>query len=321
MPLSAATPPTPALSIVIAIVSDTMSDRADTAHLLGTLQALDAQEGAPSFEIIVPHHAEVDGLEEVRSRFPHAQLVCVADLRTPPTRGAREHHDELRARGLALARAPIVALLEDHGRPAPGWCAALVRAHAKDYAAVGGPIENGVDRSLNWAVFFCDFGRYQLPVPEGPAPNASDANVSYKRAHLDAIADVWSKFFHETAVNGALRARGDVIAMAPDAVVYQHRLFLTLSGALRERYVWGRSYAAGRAKVAAPSRRVVLALLSPLLPLLLLSRMALTVRRKGRCSGAFVRALPTTALLLLAWSAGEMAGYATGRVRPAVRSS
>ncbi len=26
------------------------------------------------------------------------------------------------------------------------------------YAAIGGAIENGINRPLNWAVYYCDFG-------------------------------------------------------------------------------------------------------------------------------------------------------------------
>src|ERR1700681_5044734 len=99
--------------------------------------------------------------------------------------GSREHHDELRARGLALARGYIVALIEDHGIPAPDWCAQILESHRQPFAVVGGAIENGIDRPLNWAVYYCDFLRYQNPLQEGTSAFASDANVSYKRSALE----------------------------------------------------------------------------------------------------------------------------------------
>ena len=73
---------------------------------------------------------------------------------------------------------------------------------------MGGAIENSIDRPLNWAVYFCDFLRYQTPLPDGESALASDANVSYKRTALQAIQPVWRDVFHETSVNAALRARG-----------------------------------------------------------------------------------------------------------------
>ena len=44
------------------------------------------------------------------------RFLAVNDLRTyAGGGGSREHHDELRARGLAVARGAVVALIEDHG--------------------------------------------------------------------------------------------------------------------------------------------------------------------------------------------------------------
>ena len=181
----------PALSVVVAIVSDT-TDRPDVSHLEPCLAALTQQSGAPAMEIIVPYHPSVDGIARVRERYPDVRFMEVADLRTYTGQGgSREHHDELRARGLAVARGTIVALIEDVGLPAPDWSASVVEAHRQPFAAVGGAIENGIDRPLNWAVYFCDFLRYQNPLPEGESAIASDANVSYKRAALESIRPVW----------------------------------------------------------------------------------------------------------------------------------
>jgi hypothetical protein len=51
------------------------------------------------------------------------------------------------------------------------------------------------------------------------------------------------------------------------------------------------------------------AALSPVLPAVLLARMAANVARKGRLGGAFMRALPLTAMLTVSWSLGELVGY------------
>jgi hypothetical protein len=305
----------PTLSVVVVIVSDTTDARSDAGHLTGCLEALARQVGVPPMEIIVPYHPRVDGIDAARARFPEVEFIPVGDLRTYTGQGgSREHHDELRARGLAVARGEVVALLEDHARADPRWCARMVEAHRRQpAAAVGGAIENGIDRALNWAVYFCDFGRYQNPVPDGASPFASDANVSYRRSALEAIRPVWREIFHETAVNSALTARGDALALSPEIVVYQHRSGLRLGSALRERFIWGRSYAATRGRLAGRAKRAVYATLSPALPAVLLARMAANVARKGRLGGAFVRALPLTAMLTVSWSLGELVGYVTAR--------
>jgi hypothetical protein len=307
----------PVISVVVVIVSDTMG-HGDVFHLTGSLRALAEQVNPPAMEIIVPHYPGVGGLEELRREHPKTRFLEVSDLKAHRA-GSREHHDELRARGMAIARGRIIALLEDHGIVDGHWSTRVVEAHRSKRAGIGGAIENGINRSLNWAVYFCDFLRYQNPLPSGESTFASDANVSYKREALEAIRPVWEKIFHETKVNWELRSRGETLALAPEVVVYQHRHGLRLMAALQERFVWGRSYAATRGAMAGSVRRFLWAAFSPLLPLLLLSRMTLSVLKKGRNVGAFVKALPLTATLLTSWSWGELAGYLTGRanrVRP-----
>jgi hypothetical protein len=303
----------PALSVVVAIVSDT-TGHPDTTHLEPCLEALARQDRAPVTEIIVAHLPGTTGIARLRKRYPDVVFEEVNDLRMyTPGRGGREHHDEIRARGLALARGEIVALIEDHGIPARDWSAKIVERHRQPIAALGGAIENGVDRPLNWAVYFCDFLRYQNPLPEGESSIASDANVSYKRSTLLAILSVWEEVFHESAVNSALRSRGEKLALAPDVVLYQNRLELRLGSALKERFVWGRSYAATRAGLSGSFHRVFWAMFAPVLPALIMARMTRMAWAKRRTFGAFLKALPLTSALTVSWSWGEFTGYATGR--------
>jgi len=303
----------PALSVVVAIVSDT-TGRPDTAHLEPALRALKNQRGAPAIEIVVPYHPSVNGIERLRRAYPDVRFLEIPDLKTfTGSSGSREHHDELRARGLAVTSGKIVALIEDVGVPAPDFCARLVDRHAQPFAAVGGAIENGIDRPLNWAVYFCDFLRYQNPLPAGESAIASDACVSYKRAALQSIRPIWQEIFHEWSVHGALRSRGEKVALFPDVILYQHRQGLSLRTALKERFVWGRSYAATRAGLAGTPKRIFWAAFSPLLPLLILARMTLMAAKKRRTFGAFAKAFPLTAALTLSWSWGELIGYLTGK--------
>jgi hypothetical protein len=300
----------PLLSVIIAIVCDTMRSRSDATYLEATLEALVRQADVPPMEVLVPYHADIQGMEKVQSRFPEVQFLMADRLQTySPGAPGREHHDELRALGLAAARGAIVAMVEDHGRPDPHWCRNIVKAYQDGYAGVGGAIENGVDRPLNWAVYFCDFGRYQNPVPPGETSMISDANASYRREALEAVRSVWEHSFHQTVVNGAIVGHGGKLGIFPDIVVYQHREGLGLGEALGERFVWGRSYAASRCRWMSGIARAARAVLSPVLPFVLVLRMAANVVRKGRLRQQFVGALPFIVLLAAAWSLGEMAGY------------
>ena len=301
----------PGLAVVVTVVSDT-SEAADTSSLEGCLEALQRQADPPPMEVIVTCDARLAGVDKARQRFPQVTFIAVEKLHTARSGPSREHHDELRGIGIRNSQAPLVALIEDVGRPGPHWCAQLVKEHVQAYAAVGGAMENGIDHALNWAVYFGDFGRYQNPIPCGPSAYVSDANVCYKREALQRVADAWSDSYNEARVHGALAKRGEVLALSPNVIVYQHRLNLRLGPALLERYVWGRSFAAVRISSASSVRRAVLALLCPLLPFVLLLRQLQNVLRTGRNRAAFLRALPLTVLLDFVWSCGEFVGYLTG---------
>jgi hypothetical protein len=301
----------PSLAVVITVVSDT-SEAADTSHLERCLEALQRQADPPAMEVLVTCDARLRGVDQLRQRFPQVDFIAVEKLHTARSGPSREHHDELRGIGIRSSQAPLVALIEDVGRPDPHWCAQLVKEHAQPYAAVGGAMENGIDRALNWAVYFGDFGRYQNPIPAGPSVYVSDANVCYKREALQRVADAWAGSYNEARVHSALAERGEVLALSPNVIVHQHRLNLRLGPALLERYVWGRSFAAVRVASVPSSRRAVLALLCPLLPFVLLLRQFQNVVRTKRNQAAFLRALPLTLLLDFVWSCGEFAGYITG---------
>jgi len=296
-----ATAAAPMLTVVVTVVSDT-SEQADTLHLEGCLEALRQQVNPPPMEVLVTCDARLPGIKELEQKFPDYGFIAVEKLRTARSGPNREHHDELRGIGMRKARAPLIALIEDVGRPDPNWAAALAKEHAQPYSAIGGAMENGIDRPLNWAVYFGDFGRYQNPVPRGPSAYVSDANVRYKREALERVADAWADTYSESRVHAALAQRSEVIALSPDVIVYQHRLNLRLGPALVERYVWGRSYAAVRVEVVSAAKRAVFAVLCPL------QKVMSTKRNQV----AFVRALPLTAMLDVAWSWGEFVGYVTG---------
>ena len=302
----------PRLTVVVTVVSDT-TGQADTSHLKSCLEALQRQVDPPPMEVLVTCDARVSGMLELKQRFTGVDFIRVEELRTARSGPSREHHDELRGIGIKHAHAPLIALIEDCGCPDPHWCTQLVKEHIQSYAAIGGAMENGINRALNWAVYFGDFGRYQNPVPRGPSAYVSDANVCYKRAALEGIAQAWAESYNEARVHTALAQRGETLALSPDVIVFQHRLNLRLRPSLMERYVWGRSFAAVRVATLSPMRRAVFAALCPLLPLMLLLRQAGNVLRTRRNRRAFLGALPLTALLDLAWSYGEFVGYLTGR--------
>lgn len=303
---------TPGVSIVVGLISGNPAD------LRRCLQALHAQTDVQSVEgtldIVVPYDDPCAAVTALQTEFPQVRFIRAVGLDTAKARvgASREHHDTLRTIGLRAATGDVIVLTEDHAHAAPTWCAELLAGldrHPKA-AAMGGAVECDSDRQLNWAVWFCDFGRYQNPLPEGPAAFVSDSNVAYRRDALVAVAAAWRQDYHETAVHWAMQAAGYELCTTPRAVVWQARSGLSWSGALRERYVWARSFAGTRAGLIG-ARRFVLALLTPLLPLLMTWRLAATAIQRGRWTGRFLACLPLIILLQTVWAAGELVGYLT----------
>ena len=299
----------PVLSVVITIASDTLQETS-VDHLRPCLESLARQNNPPAMEVIVPHQTGFTSINELRETFPAVRFLEICDLKRYTGRpGSREHHNELRAHGVAAARGEIVALTEDHAVVDPDWSANIVVAHGKPVAAVGGAIENAAPGVLNWAVYFREFGQYQNPLREKEAFAPSDVNVSYKRSALAAVRDAWSNTFEEHSVNWAIRASGRRIIFSPGIVVYQKRLNLDLASALRERWIWGKSYGTWRGLTG--SARYFWVIFSPVLPIILVARIAASTLRKRRNIGVFLRALPMLILVTMAWCGGEMSACLT----------
>ncbi|MFO0839370.1 MAG: hypothetical protein U1D55_12705 [Phycisphaerae bacterium] len=298
----------PPISIVVALIA---GGQEPTATCLAAIEAGVKQHDA---EVLVPYDHRLDGFEELARRFPWAQFIdCRSQIDANRYgRFSREHHDILRAIGLNRARGKILALLEDHGTPGPDWISTALRVHEKSYAGVGGTVDNGVNKLLNWAVYYCDFGRYQAPVSDGPSEFISDSNCAYKREALEAVKDCWHDAFHETFVNWKLREMGRELRLDPGMVVYQTRTGLTLGAALTERFVWGRSFAGTRAKGVSTAKRLIYAAFSFLLPFVLTGRILARGLGKRR-AGKVLACAPLIFLLETIWSVGEFVGYATGR--------
>jgi len=301
----------PALSVVVALISGR------TDSLASCLQSLHDQEAPPTLEILVPYDDPCREVTQLAERFPEVQFLHAEglDSATARTGASREHHDTLRTIGLRAAQGRYVALTEDHATLDPTWCRELVALldEHPELAALGGAVECGSSRLLNRAVYYCDFGRYQNPLPEGPAEFVSDSSVVYRRAALEAIQGVWDGNYREHTVHQALVGQGLQIWLTPRAAAWQTRDTLTFGEALRERYVWGRSFAGIRVAGAPVRRRLIYAGLTPALPLVLTYRLVRkALSRPGRL-GEFLSALPQIGLLNATWAWGEFVGYVTGR--------
>lgn len=298
------------MSVVVTIVDG-------GAALDRCLDALAAQAGVPSLEVLVPHDDSVPDPSALRARHHAVRFLAIGHLPTlhsaDTPAGQHELYDRRKAAGMAAASGDLVALLEDRCVPRSDWAATAIQLHGSlPHAVIGGAVENACDAVLNWAVFFCDFGRYVPPFPVGPRRYVTNVNVCYKRVALESSRHLWVDRYSETTVHWYLAGAGETLYADPAMVVAQWRGPLRLLALLRERVAFGRLFAHTRSRrLSAPARAGLLAL-TPVLPAVLLARHLRDQMRDGHPRGRFLRAVAPMTLLLLAWSLGEGIGYATG---------
>jgi hypothetical protein len=306
-----ATDTMPMLSVVVTLVTGKIQD------LACCLESLHGQEDPPSLEIVIPYDDPCHDVTRLAEIYPDVRFIRAEGLDTASSRddGISVHHNALRTIGLKAARGRYVALTEDHATVGPQWCRILVGLLEEhpELGAIGSAVECGSNRLLNRAVYACDFGRYQNPVPEGPAAFVSDANVVYRRAVLDEIRGVWDGSYDEYTVHRIMVEQGHPIWLTPRAAAWQNRGEMTLARAMKERYLWGRLFAQIRVEGITLGRRWIYACLSPSLPVVLTLRLLRRALCHPQSLGEFLAVVPHVALLNSAWACGEFAGYATGR--------
>jgi len=274
------------------------------------LKAVAAQLGPGDAMLVVD--ASRDGTAAaVRRDFPVIRLISGAPGALIP---------QLWRDGLAATTDgpwELVVLTTAHCVPDDGWLVGLRTAVSMPgTAAAGGPIEPGPEMGVcDWAVYLQRYSGMMRPLPRGPVADLAGDNAVYRRSALAdidaATADLIATGFWEPFVHAALQRQGWRLTTAPDAVVRYHRSYGVRAFCV-QRFRHGRSYGAWRTVMQPGRLRAVRAGTAPFVPILLLGRIALRVRRKGRFGREFLRAAPLLALFLVAWAAGELVGVVAG---------
>jgi hypothetical protein len=297
----------PDLSVIVTVVDG------DPA-LSRCIEALLTQANPPALEILVPYDDTIAEVGRLADRFPRVRFLDLGSLREDGARlNAFTRHrlyDIRRSKGLRAATGRLLAIVEDRGWPRADWARAMVDLHdSSTYAAVGGVIENGGRGPLRWAVFFCDFGRFQAPIFIDDPEYITDTNICYTREALAGVAELWKERYQEPTVNWALRRKGLKLHLSERPVVVQERGALDLLSVVKERVHWARLFGQIRGREASPVTCMTWAAATPILPFLLFARHFRRELRRRRNVREFVYSSPLTALLLAFWALGEFIGY------------
>jgi hypothetical protein len=294
----------PHLSIVVVSFN---SER----RLIACLEAIASEAGSPATETIVVRACRPGTgtfPSSVRTAWPCARYVEAPAGCTVP---------RMRALGIAESRGAIVALIEDDCLVQRGWAEAVVSAHRGPEAAVGGAVEPGpYANGLDWSVYFCDYGRFMLPLAAGPAAALPGNNMSYKRTALASLPAQIADEFQEVFVHQAWRQAGVPMRTDPAVVVVNTNAW-RWSDVTRTPFHHARAYAAARLAGRPFVRRAVMSLLALPLPLVKVLRVSREPLHRRRLVAPLLRSLPWVCVLSASWSLGESVGYLFGPGRSA----
>jgi hypothetical protein len=267
-------------------------------------------------EVIVVDASRDGTADAIEASFPAVRV-----LRQPPGRLA----PELWRDGLEATEAPLVAFSTAQMVPGVGWRRAMLeRLEETGAAAVGGPIDPPNEYVPGcWATYLHRYLQYLRPILNPERTEPAGDNAVYRRDRLDALESLWDGGFWEVEIHRALRARGERLVLAEDAVVaYQGGPIP--SSWLGQRYAHARRYGASRARGLATASRVARIVAAPAVPAVLLKRIVAGLTARGQSPIDWLPALPYLFPLLAAWSLGEARGLGAGLLgtrRPKVVTS
>lgn len=228
--------------------------------------------------------------------------------------------------GIEQARAPVVALLEDHCVVLPGWAAALVEAHKESWGAVCGEVINGnPGLGISNAEFFATRNiRWQSPAEKRQLSMIDGHNSAYKRNILLSYGDQLKFMLRAEAVLlYKIQDDGYQLLLEPDAkYIHIGEAFLrTLPTTL---FYWHRVFGHTRALVFhwSAAQQLIRLVMLPLLPWWhSASTLAYIFTKRQDQLWMFIKNLPMILALHYFCSAGQAVGILFGEGHAAHRFS
>ncbi|GMQ88808.1 MAG: hypothetical protein BMS9Abin09_0246 [Gammaproteobacteria bacterium] len=255
-------------------------------------------------------------------------LFCYTDV-DPETVTLAASHDNLRLicgrsgsliphlwrDGIIAAKGDRVALTTAHCIPDAGWIERLNNADLSDTPAIGGVIENDMaSNAKGWAIFMLRYISFAPPQSARVVQEIAADNALYRRADIMQHMDLLEEGFWEPSFHVRFRAAGLGLMFDPGLRVVQHNRYST-GQFFAQRLAHGRAFGRDRAREISISKRILLIVLSPVLPLVFLRKILKSVIGNAHCKSQLLRALPWLFLFLVAWGVGETRGYLSAGLR------
>jgi hypothetical protein len=283
----------PALSVVVVSFSG-------SALLQECLASLISQPDFRQMDVHIVTKKKEGDTQGYGKEFPNIFWHVVAANETVP---------RMRTVGFMESKADLVALLEGDCTVGPQWCSSILEAHKSCNIAVGGAIEPGdYSRGIDWAVYYCEFGRFLSPL-SGVVAALPGTNVSYKKSAID-LEEIKDGFY-EVFLHSRWQDTGVELYAADGMMVTNNGSWLP-GDCVSVPFHHGRAYAARRFGTGYGPRRVISGLLAIVLPLVKTLRTLREVTSRCRTELPLLKALPWIVVFYSCWSVGEFFGYLTG---------
>ena len=268
------------------------------------LASLERQADECGAEVIVVACGKAEYADRIVRKFPWIRVVHRAQRETVP--GLRTH-------GVKEATGNVVAIIEEHCLAAPDWLSRLIDAHADGtYEVVGGPVvDHAYARLRDWVVYFLEYNGYLPPWQDGEEHELGSANIAYSRPLLLKYKELLGQGYWEAGLHARLAADGVKFKSVPEMRVH-HRGPFDYGYYLQQRYWFSRAFAGCRSHHMPIARKIAYIVMAPLVPFLLLARMAKRVLARRCRVGKFAQSLPLLIPALFVFVVGEFVGYLWG---------
>lgn len=223
--------------------------------------------------------------------------------------------------GVREARGRVVAFTIGQCIVEPGWARALLDGLRSGAVGVGGRL--GVRRgssATGRATFYLRYSAW-LSVPDGPTPEIAGDNAAYDLKALRRVRDSEGAPFWEVEAHARFRQLGLGLVIHPGATAW-FTDDTSLGTMAARRFAHGRHSGSFRVRSGIRTRWQMM-LGAPLVPLVLLVRVARRVLRAPGHVPGFVSSLGAFMVLAVAWAAGEAIGGLTAgaQMRRALRAA
>lgn len=251
-------------------------------------------------EILVVDASADDSARIARASSPRVRVLPLPEGTLVPA---------LWGAGLREARGRVVAFTIGQCIVEPGWARALLDGVRGGAVGVGGrlAVRRGTG-ATGRATFYLRYSAW-LSVPDGPVPEIAGDNAAYDLAALRGVRDSENAPFWEVEAHARFRQLGQRLVIHPGATAWFSD-DTSLGTMAARRFAHGRHSGTFRVESGIRTRwQMVLG--APLVPLVLLVRVARrVVRAPGHLPG-FVSSLGAFMVLAVAWAAGEAVGGVT----------